>query len=407
MRVALRRSFEFRLLFCLGALLLTPARVRFWESPLNAATAIGDTPSEQEIPATPQSAGDRARVTPKLETSEDWNHRLKKLLDRNPAAPAVSSQEYCIGSEDVLDINVFAAPELNRQVRVSASGEISLPLLGGIRAAGLTPRELERVLEELLHPRYMNDPNVSVFVHDMQSHPVSVIGAVRKPGVFQIRGSKTLLEVLSLAEGMADDAGETVVIMRGASLQHAPESLTEKSSALTESPSTTQHAGKLGRTAPGPNLDEGDAFSENVVQVNLKELLESADKSHNPVVYPGDIVKVARAGIVYVVGAVARPGGYAMKTSEKVSVLQAIALSEGLARTAAKSGVRIIHTDERSGARTETPVDLGKIVAGKAPDPMLGSGDIVFVRDSAAKTVLSRGLEGAAQTATGLLIFHW
>src|SRR5207302_1775002 len=235
MRVALRRSFEFRLLFCLGALLLTPARVRFWESPLNAATAIGDTPSEQEIPATPQSAGDRARVTPKLETSEDWNHRLKKLLDRNPAAPAVSSQEYCIGSEDVLDINVFAAPELNRQVRVSASGEISLPLLGGIRAAGLTPRELERVLEELLHPRYMNDPNVSVFVHDMQSHPVSVIGAVRKPGVFQIRGSKTLLEVLSLAEGMADDAGETVVIMRGASLQHALDSLTEKSSACTES----------------------------------------------------------------------------------------------------------------------------------------------------------------------------
>ena len=241
----------------------------------------------------------------------------------------------------------------------------------------------------------------------MQSHPVSVIGAVRKPGVFQIRGSKTLLEVLSLAEGMADDAGETVVIMRGAGLQNAPESLTEKSSALTESPSTTQHAGKLGRTAPGPNLDEGDAFSENVVQVNLKELLESADKSHNPVVYPGDIVKVARAGIVYVVGAVGRPGGYTMKTSEKISVLQAIALSEGLARTAAKSGARIIHTDERSGARTETPVDLGKIVAGKAPDPMLGSGDIVFVRDSTAKTALSRGLEGALQTATGLLIFHW
>ena len=96
-----------------------------------------------------------------------------------------------------------------------------------------------------------------------------------------------------------------------------------------------------------------------------------------------------------------------MKTNEKISVLQAMALSGGLRRTAAKSGVRIIRSDEESGAKTETPIDLGKIFAGKAPDPTLTSGDIVFVRDSAAKTVLSRGVEGAAQTATGLLIFHW
>lgn len=407
MSVALRGRFPFRLMSCFCALLLTCGQVRFWESPVSAATPIGHTPSEQEIPRTPQSAGDnQAQFTPNLETSEDWNHRLEKLLDANPAAAAANSQEYRIGSEDVLDINVFAAPELNRQVRVSATGEISLPLLGGIRAAGLTPRELERVLEELLHQKYMNDPHVSVFVRDMQSHPVSVIGAVRKPGVFQIRGRKTLLEVLSLAEGVADDAGETVVIMRGAGLQNMPESLTEKSTAFTESPST-QHSDKSVEPALGLNLNKDDLPRESVVQLNLKELLESADLSRNPVVYPGDIVKVARAGIVYVVGAVERPGGFAMKTNEKISVLQAMALSGGLTRTAAKSGVRIIRSDEESGARTETPIDLGKIFAGKAPDPTLTSGDIVFVRDSAAKTVFSRGVEGAAQTASGLLIFHW
>jgi polysaccharide biosynthesis/export protein len=407
MRVVLRERFPFRLMLCFCALLLTSGQVRFWESPVSAATPIGHAPSEQEIPRTLRSAGDNpAQFTPNLETSEDWNHRLEKLLDANPAASAASSQEYRIGSEDVLDINVFAAPELNRQVRVSASGEISLPLLGGIRAAGLTPRELERVLEELLHQKYMNDPHVSVFVRDIESHPVSVIGAVRKPGVFQIRGRKTLLEVLSLAEGVADDAGETVVIMRGAGLQNMPESLTEKSTAFTESPST-QHSGKSVEPALGLNLNKDDLPRESVVQLNLKELLESADLSRNPVVYPGDIVKVARAGIVYVVGAVERPGGFAMKTNEKISVLQAMALSGGLTRTAAKSGVRIIRSDEESGARTETPIDLGKIFAGKAPDPTLTSGDIVFVRDSAAKTVFSRGVEGAAQTATGLLIFHW
>jgi polysaccharide export outer membrane protein len=141
--------------------------------------------------------------------------------------------------------------------------------------------------------------------------------------------------------------------------------------------------------------------------VNLKDLLDSTDPRHNPTVYPGDIVKVSRAGIVYVVGAVRRPGGFAMKTNDKISVLQAIALSEGLTRTAAKSGARIIRTNDQSGARTETPIDLGKILSGKSSDPMLGPRDIVFVPDSAAKAAFSRGAEAATQTLAGLLIFHW
>jgi polysaccharide biosynthesis/export protein len=144
-----------------------------------------------------------------------------------------------------------------------------------------------------------------------------------------------------------------------------------------------------------------------VVQVNLKDLLDSTDPTHNPLVYPGDIVKVSRAGIVYVMGAVQRPGGFAMKMNERISVLQALALSEGLTKTAAKGNARIIRTNERSGARTETPIDLGKILSGKSPDPMLGPRDIVFVPDSAAKTALTRGTEVAAQTLAGILIFHW
>src|SRR5260370_2117891 len=90
-------------------------------------------------------------------------------------------------------------------------------LLGAIRAAGLTPRELEQSLEELLHQKYMKDPHIGVFVREMQSHPVSVMGAVRKPGTFQIRGIKTLLQVLSLAEGLAEDAVAGFIILRGES----------------------------------------------------------------------------------------------------------------------------------------------------------------------------------------------
>lgn len=409
----MRRSFGFGWLFCLCALSLIPQEVRSRGIPL---TAVDASSSGQQAIAgtTARSAEDEpGQVTPKVETSKDWNHRLEELLQPNSAAAVAARLEQDrIGPEDVLDINVFGAPELTREVRVSSSGTISLPLVGEISAVGLTPRELERVLESLLHPKYLNDPHVSVFVRDMQSHPVSVIGAVRKPGVFQIRGGKTLLEVLSLAEGVADDAGETVVIMHGAGVQNeqGPPSA-EKSVAFTGSPltnqrSTRQGAGQSAALAPALGPGEDDVPSTNTVQVNLKDLLESADPNRNPEVYPGDIVKVTRAGVVYVIGAVGRPGGFVMKTNEGMSVLQAMALSGGVTKTAAKSGARIIHTDE-GGARTKTPIDLGKVISGKVPDPVLTAGDIVFVPDSAAKIMLSRGAEGAAQTLSGLLIFHW
>jgi polysaccharide biosynthesis/export protein len=371
----------------------------------SAAKTINSSQSKQEVLSTPQSVHQNQNASPpKSETTEDWNRRLTELLDSNRAAPA-RDQEYRIGPEDVLGINVFEAQELNREVRVSASGEISLPLLGSVRAAGLTPRELEFVLQELLHRTYMKDPHVSVFVREMQSHPVSVMGAVRRPGVFQIRGSKTLLEVLSLAEGLADDAGETVIILRGAALSPDPDPATYHS-ALTDHPSSAaQNTGEI--QVASSELNGSPSSSENAVQVNLKDLLESADSRNNPLVHPGDIVKVTRAGVVYVIGEVRKPGGFALKSNESISVVQALALSEGLTHTAAKASARIIRTDPQNGERKETPIDLGKILAGKAPDPMLEAKDIVFVPNSAAKSTFGRGAEIAAQTVAGLLIFHW
>lgn len=385
------QSFDLRsvALFCALLLILGEAQSK---NAFASSTAWQQPAADQE-----------SQPAPKLETSKDWNQRLQELL-KNQTLAAASIPEDGIGSEDVLDINVFGAPDLNREVRVSTSGEISLPLIGEVRAAGLTPRELEKVLEALLRPKYINDPHVSVFVHEMQSHAVSVVGAVRKPGVFQIRGAKTLLEVLSLAEGLADDAGENAVILRGAGQQGGTRTLGANSGDSVESASPNSVMAKPVTTVS--LASEDNLGSGSVIEVNLKELLESSDASGNPVVYAGDIVKVTRAGIVYVVGAVERPGGFTMKTSQGISVLQAMALSGGLTRTAAKSGVRIIRTDDH-GARTETPIDVGRIIAGKAADPVLTSGDVVYVRDSVAKTAFSRGVEGAAQTLTGLLIFHW
>jgi polysaccharide biosynthesis/export protein len=373
---------------------------------LNASTTAGDSANQQELFRTGQSAG-RPEAQPNVESTEDWNRRLRERRASADPMPSVSLREYMIGPEDVLDINVFEAQEMNREVRVSATGEISLPLLGAVRAAGLTPRELETSLEELLHQKYMKDPHIGVFVREMQSHPVSVMGAVRKPGTFQIRGGKTLLEILSLAEGLADDAGEEVIILRGAGQNNATGSLSQNANDAAESSPAMRLQEPETAVATDAGSDKSSVLSQNVVRVNLKDLLDSTDPSHNPPVYPGDIVKVSRAGIVYVVGAVKRPGGFAMKTNEKISVLQALALSEGLTRTASKNGARIIHTNEQNGARTGTPIDLGKILSGKSADPMLGPRDIVFVPDSAAKSTFSRGVDVAAQTLVGLAVFHW
>jgi protein involved in polysaccharide export with SLBB domain len=131
-----------------------------------------------------------------------------------PPTPAVNNDS-SVGPDDLLNISVFEAPEMNTTLRVSPTGYISMQLLGEVHAAGLTPRELQSVLQELLRRTYMKDPHVGVFIQELQSHPVSVVGAVKMAGVFQIRGPKTLLEILSMAQGLADDAGDTVSILHG------------------------------------------------------------------------------------------------------------------------------------------------------------------------------------------------
>src|SRR6266436_3851932 len=403
----IRRQIRVQVLpYACGTVLLALIFMCFPDVGLCARVAAGPGQDRQQSSPAGQSAARQQDAAPSnLETTRDWNRRLRELLDSHPTPSIVGAQEYHIGPDDLLSINVFEAQELNRDVRVSAGGEISLPLLGAVRAAGLTPRELEIVLQELLHRTYMKDPHVSVFVREVQSHPVSVMGAVKRPGVFQIRGNKTLLEVLSLAEGLADDAGDTVIILRGAALNAEPDPPMDHS-AISDPPSSgPQSRGEA--NAASSSLNENRSASEGAVQVNLKDLLESADSRSNPLVHPGDIVKVTGAGVVYVIGEVRKPGGFVLKSNEKISVLQALALSEGLTPTASKGNARIIRTDQQSGERKETPINLGKILAGKAPDLVLGPKDIVFVPNSAAKSTFGRGAEVAAQTLAGLLIFHW
>jgi polysaccharide export outer membrane protein len=378
---------------------LTERRLTFFAALLGACVLLCPGVSRSQ---TGQQETNRTGTRVQGETTEDYNRRLEQL---NPSLAASSTDnepgEYRIGAHDLLEINVFEAPDLNRSLRVSAGGEISMPLLGAVQSSGLTARELEGTLEVKLR-QYMKDPHVGVFVTTVESHPVSVVGAVKKPGVFQIRGTKTVLEMLSMSEGLADDAGDQVLVMRGAGLHFGSDSNRSGANPDGAESSLPQSASRTQTTATAV----ADPNDNDTIKINLKDLFESGDQRYNVAVYPGDIVKVTRGGIVYVIGDVKKPGGFVLKTDQNMSVLKAIALAEGLNATAAKSRAKIIRTDEKTGQRTEFPIDLGKVLAGKTADTPLKPADIVFIPNSSGKTMLYKGTEAAVATASGLIIWR-
>ena len=277
----------------------------------------------------------------------------------------MSDDEYRIGVNDVLAVAVMQAPELSATVRVSQRGEISLPLLGSVSVAGSTLPELEQTLEQRLGEKYIREPEVTVQATDVQSQAVSVVGAVKKPGVVQVRGVRTLLEVLSLAGGLADEAGDTVFVVR------------------------------QGAT--------GFAASAGVkpVEIPLKSLMTSLDPQLNVAVQPGDLVNVQSAAIVYVVGAVRKPGAFVVRGNDRLTVLRALALGEGLAPTAAQGAAVVLRTDE-GGERTEIGVDLGGVLKGKVPDIPLEAHDVLFIPTSGSKVATRATLE----VLTRLVTFH-
>ena len=381
---------------------MKPQQIFSWACCVSLATAmsivvLASSLQGQRAPHDPKPVQQNAK------TVEELNQRLEQLrLILTPRDSSSRSADYAIGPEDLLEISVFEAPELNRSVRVSAGGDISLTLLGPVQAAGLTSRQLEFVLQELLRRSFMKDPHVAVFVREMQSHAVSVFGAVRKPGVVQIRGPRSLVEILSMAEGLAEDAGDTVLVIRGGGLDR-PSPVTPASDATAAVKPTPADAPA---DAPPVSHSTTPAGSPVSVEIDVKQLLESADPQANVPVYPGDLVKVSRAGVVYVVGEVHKPGGFLLKNNENISALQAIALAEGITRTSAKEHSRIIRNDAQTGRRTEIPLPLGKVLSGKSPDPVLRPNDIVFVPNSAARNAFYRGAEAAVSIVSGLIVFR-
>jgi polysaccharide export outer membrane protein len=303
--------------------------------------------------------------------------------DTSPALPLAvgappPSTDYLIGPEDVLDIDVFNVPELSKTVRVGNDGRISLALLGHVQAAGLTATQLAAQLESKWGQTYLESPQVSVFVKEYHAQPVSVIGAVEKPGLYQLTGPRTLIEMLSMAGGLAKrssaPAGRTVYVTR------------------EEGFADFQPVEGMGLVA------------SDKVEINLQRLLYSREAALNIEIKPLDIISVSKADIVYVVGEVKRAGGFVLEDRERVTVLQALALAEGLTPTAAKRSARIIRTSQ-DGSRVEIPVNLSRVLKGKSPDVELAANDILFVPTSAGKAAARRGVEAAIATISGVIIW--
>ncbi len=252
------------------------------------------------------------------------------------------TQEYRVGPKDLLEISVFGADELSRTVRVSEDGRVTLPLLGEVLVDGLTKSELEQKLAGLLGEKYVQNPQVTVFIKEYQSKRVSVLGAIERPGPYQLLGRQTLMQIVSEAGGLTRDAGSDIIIIR--------------------------------------QLPDGTSTS---LRISIDALFLKGDAQLNVPLEAGDIVNIPvdKLVAVYVFGQVKNPGALQVKKSAIPTLLQAIAQAGGFTDRAARGGVVIKRKDE-TGKEKEIKVNARSILNNKQPDVQLLENDTVYVPES-------------------------
>jgi polysaccharide export outer membrane protein len=272
---------------------------------------------------------------------------------RNPSVPV-------IGDGDLLKVSVLGVPESDQEVRVGADGNIFLNFIGAVKVTGQTTDQAQvTIAKKLVAGGFFKDPQVAVFAKEYATQGVSIMGEVQKPGVYPMLGSRTLFDVLSLAGGTTAKAGKLV------SITHRDTPQTPNTVAMSN--------------------DAAESLRSNVD------------------IFPGDTIVVSRAGVVYVSGDVKRPSGVIMENGADMTVLQAIAMAEGVGPDAALNKSKLIRRGPNGP--TEIPLRLKDMFASKAPDVRLQAEDIVFVPNSAAKSAGKRSLDAIISTATGLIIY--
>ena len=299
-----------------------------------------------------------------LAQQQQQSNRAATIPEQGANLPAQA-----VGPNDLIAVSVYDAPELSRTIRIGTDGMIRLPMLKQlIKAEGLFPADLETAIAKALREeQILVDPFVTVTIAEYHSRPISVSGAVKMPLVFQAEGPISLLEAIARAQGLSENAGPEVLVSR---------------------------------SQPGPD-------GTNVMltrRVTVRNLINDADPAVNIKLTGGEEIRVPEVSKIYVVGNVKKPGAFPVQNGSETTVLQMLALTEGLEQFSSKNA--FIYRREANGSKNEIPVELDKILQRKSPDVPLIANDILYIPDNRNKRIGMRAIEaiigfgvGAGSTA--------
>ena len=299
-----------------------------------------------------------------LAQQQQQSNRAATIPEQGANLPAQA-----VGPNDLIAVSVYDAPELSRTIRIGTDGMIRLPMLKQlIKAEGLFPADLETAIAKALREeQILVDPFVTVTIAEYHSRPISVSGAVKMPLVFQAEGPISLLEAIARAQGLSENAGPEVLVSR---------------------------------SQPGPD----GAAVMLTRRVTVRNLINDADPAVNIKLTGGEEIRVPEVSKIYVVGNVKKPGAFPVQNGSETTVLQMLALTEGLEQFSSKNA--FIYRREANGGKNEIPVELDKILQRKSPDVPLIANDILYIPDNRNKRIGMRAIEaiigfgvGAGSTA--------
>jgi len=287
---------------------------------------------------------------------------------------------YVLGPDDQIVIHAIDAPEISdKPFLIGMNGNVTLPLIGRVQAGGLTVEQFETELNTGLK-KYMHDPQVSVTVAEFRSQPVSVFGAVARPGVIQLRGRKTLYEVLSMAGGPTESAGSSLTVARCRENGEIP--------------------------LPGSTVDPSGQFS--TAELSVQEILEGKNPAVNIEIKPNDTISVSEAtsNMIYVVGDVEHGGAFTLGGRQSLSVLRSLSLAGGLGRTAKPQKARIIRSVPGDLKPQEIAGNIKQIFNGKAEDIMLLPQDVLVIPTSSRKVFTTYSVPSIVSAAAYAAIYR-
>jgi len=281
----------------------------------------------------------------------------------NAGVHSEPAQSFVVGPGDLLHVVVYDEPGLEQRVNVTDSGIVNLFLVGDVRVAGLSADQVARTYERLLRGHYLVHPVANVTIDQSATMQVSVLGEVRNPGTFEIETARNILDIVSLAGGLNDDADRRITIKHRDS--------------------------KAGATEVFLPNNAGDAIAQSVL------------------VYPGDTVIVPKAGLVYVLGDVGKPGGYYMQRDSGLSALQAVGMAGGLLPNAAAPSSRIVRKDPNApNGYAQIPLQLRAIQRGKQKDVQLQADDVIYVPFSYARNLIVQSPAILASLSSAIIYTH-